>query len=136
MRIILSEGKVTIFNLVKNAGTSVDRIERFLRAQFAAVARNGNQPANVWRQRRKLVRCPFAYVAQFDMAIRKLLPELQSGSQRLHENPIFRFRYSVDFDDVTCVRRVIGEFVLHENLTVRPDSRLIETIRSGPVAIV
>jgi hypothetical protein len=29
MRIILSEGKVNIFNLAKNAGTSVDQIERF-----------------------------------------------------------------------------------------------------------
>ena len=29
MRIILSEGQVNIFNLVKNAGTSVDQIERF-----------------------------------------------------------------------------------------------------------
>jgi hypothetical protein len=29
MRIILSEGKVNIFNLAKNAGTSVDLIERF-----------------------------------------------------------------------------------------------------------
>ena len=29
MRIILSEGNVNIFNLAKNAGTSVDQIERF-----------------------------------------------------------------------------------------------------------
>ncbi len=29
MRIILSEGKVNIFNLAKNAGTSVEQIERF-----------------------------------------------------------------------------------------------------------
>ena len=29
MRIILSEGQVNIFSLVKNAGTSVDQIERF-----------------------------------------------------------------------------------------------------------
>jgi hypothetical protein len=29
MRIILSEGRVNIFNLAKNAGTSVDQIERF-----------------------------------------------------------------------------------------------------------
>ena len=28
-RIILSEGQVNIFSLVKNAGTSVDQIERF-----------------------------------------------------------------------------------------------------------
>ena len=32
MRIILSEGQVNIFNLAKNAGTSVDQIERFMRA--------------------------------------------------------------------------------------------------------
>ena len=29
MRIINNEGKVNIFNLAKNAGTSVDQIERF-----------------------------------------------------------------------------------------------------------
>ncbi|MGC1653279.1 MAG: hypothetical protein WA722_10735 [Candidatus Sulfotelmatobacter sp.] len=29
MRLILSEGNVNIFNLAKNAGTSVDQIERF-----------------------------------------------------------------------------------------------------------
>ena len=29
MRIILSQGRVNIFNLAKNAGTSVDQIERF-----------------------------------------------------------------------------------------------------------
>jgi hypothetical protein len=29
MRIILSEGKVNIFNRAKNAGTSVDQTERF-----------------------------------------------------------------------------------------------------------
>ena len=29
MRIILSKGRVNIFNLAKNAGTSVDQIERF-----------------------------------------------------------------------------------------------------------
>ena len=30
MRIILSEGQLNIFNLAKNAGTSVDQIERNL----------------------------------------------------------------------------------------------------------
>jgi hypothetical protein len=29
MRIVLSHGDVNIFNLAKNAGTSVDQIERF-----------------------------------------------------------------------------------------------------------
>ena len=29
MRIILSQGRVNIFNLAKNAGTSVEQIERF-----------------------------------------------------------------------------------------------------------
>jgi hypothetical protein len=29
MRIIMSEGRVNIFNLAKNAGTSVEQIERF-----------------------------------------------------------------------------------------------------------
>jgi hypothetical protein len=43
MRIILSEGKVNIFNLAKNAGTSVDQIERFYAKRLplsAAMARN------------------------------------------------------------------------------------------------
>jgi hypothetical protein len=34
MRIILSQGKVNIFNLAKNAGTSVDQIERFYARQL------------------------------------------------------------------------------------------------------
>ena len=29
MRLVLSHGKVNIFNLAKNAGTSVEQIERF-----------------------------------------------------------------------------------------------------------
>ena len=57
----------------------------------------------------------FASVAQFDMAISELLPELQSGSQRLHENPIFGFRLSVYFDDVAFASVVSGEVVPHEN---------------------
>jgi hypothetical protein len=43
MRIILSEGKVNIFNLAKNAGTSVDQIERFYARNLplsAEMARN------------------------------------------------------------------------------------------------
>lgn len=43
MRIILSEGKVNIFNLAKNAGTSVDQIERFYARHLplsAEMARN------------------------------------------------------------------------------------------------
>ena len=43
MRLVLSEGKVNIFNLAKNAGTSVDQIERFYARnlpQSAAMARN------------------------------------------------------------------------------------------------
>ena len=62
----------------------------------------------------------FAYVAQFDMAIRKLLPELQSGSQRLDENPIFGFRLAVYFDDVAFASVVSGEVAPHENTIVRP----------------
>jgi hypothetical protein len=34
MRIILSEGKVNIFNLAKHAGTSVEQIERFYARNF------------------------------------------------------------------------------------------------------
>jgi hypothetical protein len=43
MRIILSEGQVNIFNLAKNAGTSVDQIERFYARNLplsAEMARN------------------------------------------------------------------------------------------------
>jgi hypothetical protein len=43
MRIILSEGKVNIFNLAKNAGTSIDQIERFYARHLplsAEMARN------------------------------------------------------------------------------------------------
>ncbi len=43
MRIILSEGQVNIFNLAKNAGTSVDQIERFYARHLplsAEMARN------------------------------------------------------------------------------------------------
>jgi hypothetical protein len=83
-----------------------------------------------------LVRGLFAYVAQFDMAIWKLLPELQSGSQRLHKNPIFGFRLSVYFDDVAFVSMVVSEVVPHENHHRSPHSRLIETSRSASVAIV
>ena len=78
----------------------------------------------------------FAHVAQFDMAIRKLLPELQSGGQRLDENPIFGFRLSVYFDDVAFASVVSGEVVPHENTIVRPNSRLTNTSCSASVAIV
>ena len=43
MRIILSKGQVNIFNLAKNAGTSVDQIERFYARNLplsAEMARN------------------------------------------------------------------------------------------------
>jgi hypothetical protein len=43
MRLVLSEGQVNIYNLAKNAGTSVDQIERFYARnlpQSAAMARN------------------------------------------------------------------------------------------------
>ena len=43
MRLVLSEGKVNIYNLAKNAGTSVDQIERFYARnlpQSAEMARN------------------------------------------------------------------------------------------------
>ncbi len=43
MRLVLSEGKVNIFNLAKNAGTSVEQIERFYARNLpmsAEMARN------------------------------------------------------------------------------------------------
>ena len=48
MRIILSEGKVNIFNLAKNAGTSVDQIERFYARNLAAIQRDGDEPSEFW----------------------------------------------------------------------------------------
>jgi hypothetical protein len=55
MRIVLSEGKVNIFNLAKNAGTSVDQIERFYARHLplsAELARNlhafGSQEQEDW----------------------------------------------------------------------------------------
>ena len=83
-------------------------------ASPAAISGDGNQPADLWRSCRS-VRGLVAEVAQCDMAIRKLLPELQSGSQRLNENPIFGFRLSVYFDDVAFAGVVSGEVVPHEN---------------------
>jgi hypothetical protein len=97
--------------------------------------RQGHEHESQDLGRCNLVRSLFAYVAQFDMAIRKFLPELQSGSQRLHENPIFRFGLSVYFDDVAFASVVSGAVVPHENL-VRPNSRLIKTSCSASVAIV
>ena len=66
-------------------------------------------------QRRELVR-GVAGIAQFDAAVRKLLPELQARLQRFHENWIFCFRDPVDFYDVTFESEVSGEVVPHENL--------------------
>ena len=43
MRLVLSQGRVNIFNLAKNAGTSVDQIERFYARHLpmnAEMARN------------------------------------------------------------------------------------------------
>ena len=54
--------------------------------------------------------------AQFDVAVRKLLLQLQARRQRFYKDGMFRFRYPVDFDDVTFGSRVIGEFGFHENL--------------------
>ena len=65
----------------------------------------------------------FARVAQFDVAIRILLPELQSGSQRLYENPIFGSCLSVYFDDVAFASVVSGEDVPRENHHRSPDNR-------------
>jgi len=46
MRLILSEGKVNILNLAKNAGTSVDQIERFYARNLPLSAEIGLLP--VW----------------------------------------------------------------------------------------
>jgi site-specific recombinase XerD len=55
MRIVLSEGQVNIFNLAKNAGTSVDQIERFYARRLplsAELAKNlhtfGNEEHRDW----------------------------------------------------------------------------------------
>jgi hypothetical protein len=83
-------------------------------ASPAALAGDGNQLAELWRRRCKLVG-GLVSIAQFDGTVRKLLLELQPRRERFYKHAIFRFRYSVDFDDVTFGERVIGEFVLHEN---------------------
>ncbi len=80
-----------------------------------------------WRQRCKLVRRLVASVAQFDMAIRKLLSELQSGSQRLDEKPIFGFRLSVYFDDVAFGGGSFAISIFIEITVNRSGSRSIET---------
>jgi hypothetical protein len=61
-----------------------------------------------------------ARVAQFDVAVRKFLPELQSSSQRLFEGPIFSFRLSVHFDDIAFMSVVSGEVASHENHQTLP----------------
>ena len=48
MRIILSQGKVNIFNLAKNAGTSAQSDRTLLCPQPAAVARAREEPAEFW----------------------------------------------------------------------------------------
>ena len=48
MRIILSHGKVNIFNLAKNAGTSVEQIEHFYAKHPAALTGNGEEFAELW----------------------------------------------------------------------------------------
>jgi hypothetical protein len=54
MRIILSHGKVNIFNLAKNAGTSVEQIERFY-AKHLPLSRDGKEPAELWRGLKEMV---------------------------------------------------------------------------------
>ena len=49
VRIILSEGQVNIFNLAKNAGTSVDQIERFYARNLPLIEGNGDQSAEFWK---------------------------------------------------------------------------------------
>jgi hypothetical protein len=50
MRIILSHGQVNIFSLAKNAGTSVEQIERFYARspQLAVLAGSSEEPAELW----------------------------------------------------------------------------------------
>jgi hypothetical protein len=50
MRIILSEGQVNIFNLAKNAGTSVDQIERFYARNLPLSKRDGEEFAELWER--------------------------------------------------------------------------------------
>jgi hypothetical protein len=46
--------------------------------------------------------------------MRKLAPKVQACLQCLSKDSILRFGYSVDFDDVTFVREVIGDIARHE----------------------
>jgi len=54
-------------------------------------------------------------LAQFDVTARQVLLELQACRECSHKHSIFQCGYSVDFDDVTFVGGIVGEFVLHEN---------------------
>ena len=85
-------------------------LEDAVRAESVTVAGDGDQLADLSRQRCKLVRGLVASVAQFDAALRKLLSKLQARLQRLHKNWIFGFRYPVYFNDIAF------EVVPHENL--------------------
>jgi hypothetical protein len=78
-------------------------LEDAVRAESVTVAGDGDQLADLWRQRCKLVRGLVASVAQF-------LSKLQARLQRLHKNWIFGFRYPVYFNDIAF------EVVPHENL--------------------
>jgi hypothetical protein len=53
-------------------------------------------------------------VAHSDAAMRKLAPKVQACLQCLGKDSIFRFCYSVDFDNVTFGRQVIGDIARHE----------------------
>jgi len=50
MRIILSKGDGNIFNLAKNAGPSVDQIERFYARNLPMSERNGDPFAELWER--------------------------------------------------------------------------------------
>ena len=62
-----------------------------------------------------LVLSLLVHVAQFDVAIRKLLPELQARSQRLCKSSVFSFWSPVHFDNIAFACVVSGEVVPHES---------------------
>ena len=70
-----------------------------------------------------LVLSLLVHVAQFDVAIRKLLPELQARSRRLCKSSVFSFWSPVHFDNIAFACVVSGEVVPHQNPQHSPQER-------------
>jgi len=102
VRIILSEGQVNIFNLAKNAGTSVDQIERFyarnlpLSKEMAITCR----VSGVHKTRRQLIDDSaildflLAHVGWFDMYVEgEYAAHVRYCFENMLDAEIFRARF-------------------------------------------